>query len=69
MSTVVTTAGSVIPAWRTAPATQPLAEAASASLATATRWAAFAAAGFLVIGLFASLSLGPSRPMAAREDD
>ncbi|TXH45334.1 MAG: MFS transporter [Actinobacteria bacterium] len=69
VSTVVTTAGSVIPAWRTAPATQPLAEAASASLATATRWAAFAAAGFLVIGLFASLSLGPSRPMAAREDD
>lgn len=69
VSTVVTTAGSVIPAWRSAPATQPLAEAASASLATATRWAAFAAAGFLVVGLLASLSLGPSRPMASAQPD
>ncbi|MFM2437702.1 MAG: hypothetical protein RLZ55_513, partial [Actinomycetota bacterium] len=60
--TVVSTAGSVIPAWRASPETAPLAAAASDALATATRWSAFAAAGFLVIGLLASLSLGPSRP-------
>ena len=43
--------------------TEPVAKAAGESLSTATRWAAFAAAGFLVLGFLASLSLGASKPL------
>lgn len=58
---VVNTAGSVIPSLEQRPETQPIAAAASASLATATRHAAFVAGGFLVLGLLASFALGASR--------
>lgn len=60
---VVATAGSIIPQLNENPQTEPVATAAKQSLSTATKWAAFVAAGFLVLGLLASLSLGASKPM------
>ncbi|MDQ1249857.1 MAG: hypothetical protein QG597_4234 [Actinomycetota bacterium] len=58
VSTVVVTAGSVIPSLAKDPATAQIAEEAGAALSTATRWPAFAAAGFLALGFLASLRLG-----------
>lgn len=58
VSTVVVTAGSVIPSLAQDPATAPIADAAGEALSTATRWSAFAAAGFLAVGFLASLRLG-----------
>ncbi len=63
VSAVVSSAGSIIPMLAKNPATEPVAKAAGESLSTATRWAAFAAAGFLVLGFLASLSLGASKPL------
>ena len=57
VTTVVATAGSIIPTLEKSPATQPIAQAAGEALSTATRWAAFAAGGFLILGWFASLNL------------
>ena len=53
--------GAVIPALTAKPRTAPAGHAAQRAFATATRWSAFGAAGFLVLGLAASMSLGPSR--------
>lgn len=61
VSTVVASAGSVIPAWKENPQTEPIAVAAGEALSTATRWAAFAAAAFLALGFLSSLSLGTPR--------
>ncbi len=65
------TAGAAIPALADNPQTAPAVESAKAAFTTATRTAAFTAAGFLVAGLAASLSLGnggrrPGAPDAAR---
>ncbi len=53
--------GAVIPALTAKPRTAPAGHAAQRAFATATRWSAFGAAGFLVLGLAASMSLGLSR--------
>ncbi|MCB0914373.1 MAG: MFS transporter [Actinobacteria bacterium] len=66
VSGVVTTAGSIIPSLAENPATAPIAAAAGEALSTATGWAAYVAAGFLVLGLLASFSLG--HPTAAISD-
>ena len=58
VSTVVASAGSVIPAWEKDPATAAIAEQAGAALATSTKWVAFTAGVFLLLGLGASMSLG-----------
>ena len=58
VSTVVASAGSVIPAWEKDPATAAIAEQAGAALATSTKWVAFTAGFFLLLGLGASMSLG-----------
>jgi predicted MFS family arabinose efflux permease len=52
------TAGATIPALSADPRTAPVADAARLALTNATRLAAFTAAGFLAVGLVASLSLG-----------
>lgn len=65
---VVATAGSVIPKLSENPQTEPVATAAKEAFSTATKWAAFVAAGFLVLGLLASLSLGASKPMTDPAD-
>lgn len=59
------TAGAAIPQLRADPRTAPAAEAAAEALTDATRYSALTAAGFLVIGLAASLSLG--RPVRRRD--
>lgn len=70
VSTVVTTAGAVIPSLRENPETEQIATAAGESLSKATRWAAFVAAGFLGIGLLASFSLStPPGRLVNPEDD
>src|SRR5450755_2834906 len=53
--------GATIPALNAKPRTAPAGHAAQSAFSTATRWSAFSAAGFLVLGLAASMSLGPSR--------
>ena len=58
-------AGAAIPGLAANPATAPAANAARTAFTDATRTAALTAAGFLVIGLLASLSLGSGR----RPDD
>ena len=60
VSTVVASAGSVIPAWEKDPATAEIAQEAGAALATSTKWVAFTAGFFLLLGLGASMSLGSS---------
>ena len=55
---VESSAGAVIPALAANPATAAVAEAAQAAYTDATRLAALVAAGFLVLGLAASASLG-----------
>lgn len=62
VDSVVVTAGSIIPTLDKNPATVQVAADAKDALSTATKWAAFVAAGFLVLGFLASLSLGASRP-------
>jgi hypothetical protein len=62
------TAGAAIPALATDPRTVAVADEARAALTDATRVAALTAAGFLVVGLAASLSLaaGPPGPPSNR---
>ena len=55
---VESSAGAVIPALAANPATAAVAEAAQVAYTDATRLAALVAAGFLVVGLAASASLG-----------
>ncbi|GLI26285.1 MFS transporter [Agromyces rhizosphaerae] len=65
VSLVVDSAGSAIPALD---AQSPeAADAAREAFSDATRWSALAAAGFLAVGLLATLSLGSGR--AARDDE
>ncbi len=51
-------AGAIIPSLGTDPSTAPVAEAARSAFTDAARASALSAAGFLVVGLLASLSLG-----------
>ena len=60
-TSVKDSAGASIPALKTRPATALAARDAQRALSTAARWTAVSAAGFLVLGLVASLSLGASR--------
>jgi hypothetical protein len=50
-------AGAAIPGLAADPGTAPLATDAKQALSTATRWTAWTAAGFLLIGLLASVRL------------
>jgi MFS family permease len=61
----VASAGASIAALSARPATAAAGRDAESAFSTATRWAAFSAAGFLGLGLIASLSLGPSRRQPA----
>lgn len=54
-------AGAIIPSLGADPATAPVAEAARTAFTDATRLAALSAAAFLVVGMLASLSLGPRK--------
>jgi MFS family permease len=65
---VTDSAGTAIPGLAANPQTAAAAEAAKTAFTTATRSAAFTAAGFLTVGLLASLSLGdkPSVGRASR---
>ncbi len=64
VSAVKLSAGAVIPGWSVQPATAEVARLAKDAFTTATRDAAFTAAGFLLAGLVATASLGRGR----RED-
>ncbi len=68
---VVGSAGGAIPGLADNPQTAAIAPVAEQAFSDATRWAAFTAAGFLVLGLGASLSLGSGNASGAgarRED-
>ncbi|WIM93501.1 MFS transporter [Actinoplanes oblitus] len=57
VSAVQDSAGAAIPALAADPRSAPLAADARQALSTATRWTAFTAAGFLLVGLLASARL------------
>ena len=61
VSAVVDSAGAAIAGLEANPATAEVADYAKIALSDGTRYSAFAAAGFLVIGLLATLSLGSGR--------
>lgn len=61
ISAVVDSSGAAIAGLEADPRTAPIAEDAKVAFSDGTRWAAFSAAGFLVVGLLATLSLGPGR--------
>lgn len=61
VNAVTASAGAVIPELARNPATAAIATDAKVAFTDATRYAAFSAVGFLVIGLVASMSLGVSR--------
>jgi EmrB/QacA subfamily drug resistance transporter len=65
VSSVVDSAGAAIPGLIADPATAATGKAAAAAFSDATRIAAWTAAGFLVLGLGASLSLGRGREEGA----
>ncbi|MDN5761204.1 MAG: DHA2 family efflux MFS transporter permease subunit [Microlunatus sp.] len=69
VSAVKDSAGSVIPALADQPQTAGVADLAKEALTNATRYSAFTAAGFLVIGLAASLSLGRGRREESEVDE
>lgn len=58
VAAVKDSAGAAIPGLAADPRTAPVADQAKEAFTDATRWSAFTAAGFLVLGLGASLSLG-----------
>ncbi|BDZ42241.1 MFS transporter [Paraoerskovia sediminicola] len=58
VTAVVDSSGGAIAGLDADPATQPVAEAARESLTDGARWSAYAAAGFLLLGLAATFSLG-----------
>ena len=64
VAAVKSSAGAVIPGWSGQPATAEVARLAKDAFTTATRDSAFTAAGFLLVGLIATASLGRGR----RED-
>lgn len=64
VNSVVDSAGGAIAGLEQSPETQPLAEDAKAAFSDGTRLAAYTAAGFLAVGLLATLSL-PSRRVSA----
>ena len=67
ISTVVeSSAGTAIPAIAAKPGGQPIADAAGDAFAVSVRYTAFTAAGFILIGLLATLRLPPGR---SREED
>ncbi|WP_345800604.1 DHA2 family efflux MFS transporter permease subunit [Microbacterium sp. AZCO] len=61
VSAVVDSAGGAIAGLAESPQTEALADDAKAAFSEGTRYATFAAAGFLVLGLAATLSLGGGR--------
>lgn len=61
VSSVVDSSGAVIAGLASDPATASVAEDAKLALSDGTRYAAYAAAGFLAIGFLATLSLGSGR--------
>ncbi|MCU1538058.1 MAG: drug resistance transporter, EmrB/QacA subfamily [Humibacillus sp.] len=61
VTAVVDSAGGAIPALAADPRTAPAQAVAKEAFSDATRFAAFTAAGFLVLGLLATLSLGDRR--------
>ncbi|WP_243076502.1 DHA2 family efflux MFS transporter permease subunit [Microbacterium sp. SS28] len=61
VSAVVDSAGGAIAGLESSPQTEALADDAKAAFTEGTRYATFAAAGFLVLGLAATLSLGSGR--------
>jgi hypothetical protein len=67
VSAVVDSAGAAIPGLVADPSTAPAGEAAEAAFSDATRAAAWTAAGFLVLGLGASLTLGRAGSPRVRE--
>lgn len=58
VSAVVDSAGGAIAGLEGSPQTRPLADDAKAAFSDGTKYASFAAAGFLAVGLLATLSLG-----------
>jgi hypothetical protein len=64
VAAVKSSAGAVIQGWSRQPATSEVAQLAKEAFTIATRDAAFTAAGFLLVGLVATASLGRGR----RED-
>ncbi|WP_236967207.1 MFS transporter [Microbacterium aurantiacum] len=62
VSQVVDSAGGAIAGLEESPDTAPLADAAKTAFSDGTRWAAFTAAGFLAVGLVATLALPARRP-------
>jgi EmrB/QacA subfamily drug resistance transporter len=61
VSAVVDSAGGAIPGLEANPQTAEIADAAKSAFSAGTRLSAFAAAGFLVVGLAATFSLGSGR--------
>lgn len=61
VSAVVDSAGGAIAGLEASPQTEAIAEDAKAALSDGTKYAAFAAAGFLALGLVATISLGRGR--------
>jgi len=61
VNAVVDSAGGAIIGLEANPATRPIADNAKIAISDGTRYGAFAAAGFLVLGFFTTLSLGKTR--------
>lgn len=68
VSAVVDSSGAAISRLEGDPRTAPVAEDAKVAFSDGTRYAAFSAAGFLVVGLLASLSLGGAAGGGARRE-
>ncbi|MDR7113135.1 EmrB/QacA subfamily drug resistance transporter [Microbacterium trichothecenolyticum] len=62
VSAVVDSAGGAIAGLAESPQTEQFADDAKAAFSEGTKYASFAAAGFLAVGLLATLSLGSGRP-------
>ena len=69
VTAVVQSAGGAIAQLEQSPATSAAADAAKTAFSDGTRYAAFTAAGFLAIGLVATLALPSRRPEEATESD
>jgi EmrB/QacA subfamily drug resistance transporter len=61
VSSIVDSAGGAIIGLDADPTTRPIADLAKQAISDGTRYGAFAAAGFLVLGFFSTLSLGRGR--------
>lgn len=66
VAAVKESAGATIPGLAADPRTAAIADQAKQAFTDATRWSAFTAAGFLLVGLAASLSLGGGAPVGSR---